>query len=50
MKKHLDWLDGIRGLMAMVVIFNHFVVVYYPQMYYESYAEISGGGVAFGIL
>lgn len=34
-------LDGIRGLMAINVILCHFVVVYFPQMYYLKFAEES---------
>lgn len=39
----LEFLDGLRGLMAFNVILNHFVVVYYPQMYFLEYAEEMGG-------
>ncbi len=39
----LEFLDGIRGLMAFNVILCHFVCVYYPQMYYPEYAESMGG-------
>ncbi len=42
--KRLEWLDGLRGIMALIVIVNHFVVVFYPQMYYDSFAQNSGGG------
>lgn len=39
----LEYLDGIRGLMAINVILCHFVCIYYPQMYYLEYAETTGG-------
>jgi len=39
----LEFLDGIRGLMAFNVVLCHFVCVYYPQMYYPEYAESMGG-------
>lgn len=29
----LEYLDGIRSLMAINVVLCHFVEVYYPQMY-----------------
>lgn len=43
MKKRIKYLDGIRGLMAMNVVINHFIVVYYPEMYFENYAKEEGG-------
>lgn len=39
----LYFLDGIRGLMALNVILCHFVVVYYPQMYFLNHADSLGG-------
>lgn len=39
----LEYLDGIRGLMAFNVILCHFVCAYYPQMYYSEYADSLGG-------
>jgi len=39
----LEFLDGIRGLMAVNVILCHFVCVYYPQMYYPEFAQTTGG-------
>ncbi len=39
----LEYLDGIRSLMAINVVLCHFVEVYYPQMYYQAYAESMGG-------
>ncbi len=44
MKKKLSFFEGLRGLMAMNVVVNHFVVVFYPQMYFANYAESIGGG------
>lgn len=41
--KRIKYLDGIRGLMAMNVVINHFIVVYYPEMYFENYAKAQGG-------
>lgn len=45
-KEKLKFLDGIRGIMALNVILNHLVVVYYPQMYYQPFAEKIGGGLS----
>lgn len=39
----LQFLDGIRGLMALNVVISHFVVVYFPQMYFQHHAETIGG-------
>lgn len=36
-------MDGLRGLMALNVIICHFVVGYYPQMYYLEDAQKFGG-------
>ena len=50
MDKHtnkLYWLDGMRGLMAINVILCHFVCVYYPQMYFENFADQRSGGLSF---
>ncbi len=43
MKEKLKYLDGLRGLMAINVIINHFIVFYYPQMYYPEFAKSEGG-------
>lgn len=45
MEKRIKWLDGIRGIMAVNVILNHFVCIYFPQMYFGEYAEKMWGGV-----
>ncbi len=45
-KDKLKFLDGIRGLMALLVVVNHFVVIYYPQMYFPQSAETIGGKLA----
>ncbi len=37
MKEKLKYLDGLRGLMAINVIINHFIVFYYPQMYFKGF-------------
>lgn len=37
LKERLNYLDGIRGIMAVNVIFNHFTVLFFPQLYYVSY-------------
>ncbi len=34
-----EFLDGLRGLMAINVIICHFICVYFPQMYFEKFAE-----------
>ena len=39
----IEFLDGIRGLMALNVIICHFVVIYIPQMYFGRFAETYGG-------
>lgn len=39
----LPFLDGIRGCMALNVILCHFVCVYFPQMYFQYYADTIGG-------
>lgn len=39
----LHFLDGIRGFMALNVVLCHFVVVYYPQMYFLDRAQSIGG-------
>lgn len=42
-ESRLKFLDGIRGLAALNVIICHFVVIYFPQMYYKEYADSWGG-------
>jgi len=42
-RSKIEFLDGIRGLMAFCVIITHFVVIYLPQMYFRSFAESSEG-------
>lgn len=42
-KNKLQYLDGMRGLMAINVILCHFVCVYFPQMYFEATAKESLG-------
>lgn len=37
--KKLKYLDGVRGLMALIVMLDHFTCVYYPQMQKLSWAE-----------
>ena len=37
----LYYLDGMRGLMAINVILCHFVCVYFPQMYFQNFAQES---------
>lgn len=39
----LEFLEGIRGIMALNVMVNHFIDVYYPQMNYQEFAESAGG-------
>lgn len=39
----LSFLEGGRALMALNVLLCHFVIVYYPQMYYLDYAREKGG-------
>ncbi len=41
--KKLKYLDGIRGLMAINVLICHFICVYYPQMYQQSWIGDNGG-------
>lgn len=43
MSGKMEYLDGIRGLMAFNVLLCHFVCVYYPQMYFQEYADSLGG-------
>lgn len=38
----LDYLEGMRALMAINVILCHFVCVYYPQMYFMNYKGNNG--------
>ena len=40
-KEHFAYLDGIRGLMCINVVICHFVVVYYPELYFEEFADLS---------
>lgn len=42
--RKIEFLDSLRGLAAFNVIICHFVVVYFPQMYYKEYADSWGGG------
>lgn len=42
MNGKLQYLEGIRGVMAINVLVSHFIVVFYPQMYSAQYT--SGGG------
>lgn len=39
----IEFLEGLRGLLALNVVINHFVVVFYPQMYFEEFAIKEGG-------
>ena len=39
----IEFLEGLRGLFAINVIINHFIVVYYPQMYYLDFANKENG-------
>ncbi len=32
----LDYLDGLRGIMAINVVLNHFIVVFFPGIFYTS--------------
>ena len=41
-KTHLPYLEGLRGVMAVNVILSHFVIVYYPEMYFPEYAQDGG--------
>lgn len=41
--RKIEFLDSLRGLAAFNVIICHFVVVYFPQMYYKEYADSWGG-------
>ncbi len=36
----LLYLDGIRGLAALIVVLNHFIVAFYPALYNASIKEI----------
>ena len=45
LNQKLDYLDGMRALMAFNVIICHFVCVYYPTMYFAGYAESSFQGL-----
>ncbi len=40
-KGKLLYLDGLRGLMAINVVLCHFIVVYFPEMYFKDFAEKS---------
>lgn len=40
------YFDGIRGIMAFNVLICHFVCVYYPEMYFENFANSMGGGLS----
>ncbi len=42
-KDRITFLEGLRGIMAINVMLDHFVMVYYPQMYFLEYAEKTGG-------
>lgn len=42
-KERISFLDGMRGLMALNVVICHFVVGYYPQMYYWEDTQKFGG-------
>lgn len=37
---HIHYLDGLRGLGALVVVFSHFVVGFYPALFYGSQAQV----------
>ena len=39
----IEFLEGLRGLLALNVVINHFIVVFYPQMYFEDFAIKDGG-------
>lgn len=39
----IEFLDSIRGLMAINVILCHFVIFYYPETFYEEFAKTDGG-------
>ena len=42
----LRHLDGMRGIMALNVILCHFVMVYYPQMYFANIAAQTSGSLS----
>ncbi len=42
-KGKLKFLEGLRGIMAINVMLDHFAMVYYPQMYFQDYAASIGG-------
>lgn len=35
----MKYLDGVRGLMAVIVLIHHFVIVFYPEFYYVDYGH-----------
>lgn len=39
----INFLDGLRGIMAINVVICHFVCVFYPQMYFKEYSDGMGG-------
>lgn len=34
LKKRLDYLDSIKGIMSLNVVLNHFIIVFYPAMFF----------------
>lgn len=35
MKYKLDFLDGLRGLAAFIVVIDHFILRFYPAMLFD---------------
>lgn len=49
-QKRIEWIDGLKGLACIFIIFHHFLMGYYPAAYSGDYAYshmASGADVAF---
>ena len=41
MSKHLDWVDGLKGVSAIIVVLQHILVTIFGYLYLQIFAFLS---------